>query len=127
MTPQVRDKVLKHVEHSRQYFENGREAFDKQEISKAGELFWGSVTQAFHALAAYRDRTIESHRDLKNFVIQISQEVSDDSLFPTFQIAEILHKGFYDMDVDLYDLESNLPNVEHAIEVVLDLIPGDST
>ena len=69
MTPQVRDKVLKHLEHSRQYFEDGREAFDTQETSKAGELSWGSVTQAFHGLAAYRDRPIESHRDLENFVI----------------------------------------------------------
>ncbi|MDA1129039.1 MAG: hypothetical protein O2913_10110 [Chloroflexi bacterium] len=46
-------------------------ALQNREAGKAGELLWGSVAQALEAVATYKDRIIQSHRDLKNFAIQL--------------------------------------------------------
>ena len=127
MTPtsETAAKVRRHLEHCGQYFDTGREALDQNEISKAGELFWGSVTQAFHALAVVRGVDVASHRRLKNFAIQVSNEAGDPNIIGGFMTAEILHKGFYDVDVESADLEAGLPLFRHTIAAVSGLIPGN--
>ena len=76
-TPETEAKVRRHLGHSRQYFENCREALDQNEVSKAGELLWGSVAQIFHALATVRGVDVQRHRRLKNFAIHVSNETED--------------------------------------------------
>lgn len=124
-TDETAAKVRRHLEHCDQYFDNGREALAKNEVSKAGELFWGSVTQPFHALAVVRGVDVASHRRLKNFAIQVSNEVGDLNIISGFLAAEILHKGFYDVDVEVTDLEVGIPLFRLTIAAVRDLIPGD--
>ena len=127
-TPEIAAKVHRHLEHSRQYFDNCREALDKDEISKAGELLWGSVTQVFHALATVRGVDVQKHRRLKNFAINVSSETEDpQKTIGGFLSAEILHKGFYDVDVDRTDLEAGIPVVRYTIDTVSSLIPSDLT
>ena len=114
ISPDTASKARRHLEHSVQYFENCREALDKDEISKAGELLWGSVTQVFHALATVRGVDVQRHRRLKNFAIQVSNEVGDIHVMGGFNSAEILHKGFYDVDVERADLEAGIPVVRYT-------------
>ena len=128
MTPtrESEAKVRRHLQHSSQYFVNCREALDRNEVSKAGELLWGSVTQVFHALATVRGVNVQRHRRLKNFAIQVSNETEDpQKTMGGFLSAEILHKGFYDVDVEHADLEAGIPIVRYTIDTVSDLIPGD--
>ena len=125
VTDETAAKVRRHLEHCGQYFDNGREALDKNEISKAGELFWGSVTQPFHALAVVRGVDVASHRRLKNFAIQVSDETGDLNIIGGFMTAEILHKGFYDVDVERSDLVAGIPLFQYTIAAVSDLIPGN--
>ena len=126
LTPDTAAKARRHLEHSSQYFENCREALDKDEVSKAGELLWGSVTQVFHALATVRGVNVQRHRRLKNFAIQVSNETEDpDKTMGGFLSAEILHKGFYDVDVERVDLEAGIPIVRYTMDTVSKLIPND--
>ena len=125
MTSDIQLKVRRHLEHSEQYFENGQEALGKREVSKAGEMFWGSVTQAFHALAVVRGVDVERHRRLKNFAIHVSNQTGDPYLLAGFESAEILHKGYYDIDVELEDLEAAVPIAKRTIETVRSLIPAE--
>ena len=119
-------KAQRHLAHSSQYFDNCREALNKDEVSKAGELLWGSVTQVFHALATIRGVDVQRHRRLKNFAIQVSNETEDpDKTMGGFLSAEILHKGFYDVDVERVDLEAGIPIVRYTMETVSQLIPND--
>ena len=120
-------KVRRHLEHCGQYFDNGREALAKNEISKAGELFWGSVTQPFHALAVVRGVDVASHRRLKNFAIQVSNEAGDPNIIGGFMAAEILYKGFYDGEVELGDIEAGIPLFRYTIDAVRGMIPGNFT
>ena len=118
-------KVRRHLEHCGQYFDNGREALDKNEVSKAGELFWGSVTLAFRALAVVRGVDVASHRRLKNFAIQVSNEAGDPNIIGGFMTAEILHKGFYDVDVERSDLEAGIPLFRYTIDAARGMITGN--
>ena len=125
-TPDTAAKVRRHLEHSDQYFENSQEALAKNEVSKAGELLWGSVAQVFHALATVRGVDVQRHRRLKNFAIHVSNETEDPpKTIGGFLAAEILHKGFHDVDVERTDLEAGIPLARYTIEAVSNLIPGD--
>ena len=125
-TPEIAAKARRHLEHSDQYFENCREALDKDEVSKAGELLWGSVSQVFHALATVRGVDVQRHRRLKNFAIQVAGETEDpEKTMGGFLAAEILHKGFYDVDVERVDLEAGIPIVSFTMATVSDLIPSE--
>ncbi len=126
ITPEIGAKARRHLEHSRQYFDNCREALEKDEVSKAGELLWGSVTQVLHALATVRGVDVQRHRRLKNFAIQVSNETEDpEKAMGGFLSAEILHKGFYDVDVERIDLEAGIPIVRYTMDAVSKLIPND--
>ena len=126
LTADTAAKVRRHLEHSTQYFENCREALDKDEVSKAGELLWGSVSQVFHALATIRGVDVQRHRRLKNFAIHVSSETEDPAkTIGGFLSAELLHNGFYDVDVERTDLEAGIPVVRYTIDTVSDLIPED--
>lgn len=118
-------KVRRHLEHCGQYFDNGREALAKNEISKAGEMFWGSVTQVFQALAVVRGVDVASERRLKNFAILVSNEAGDPGIIGGFMAAEILYKEFYDGEVELGDIEAGIPLFRYTIDAVRDLIPGN--
>ena len=39
--------------------------------------------------------------------------------------AEILHKGFYDIDVELTDIQNGVPIARRVIDVVAGLIPEE--
>ena len=126
LNPHAAAKVRRHLEHSDQYFENCREALDKNEVSKAGELLWGSVTQVFHALATVRGVDVQRHRRLKNFAIHISNETEDpQKTIGGFLSAEILHKGFYDVDVERIDLEAGIPLIKYTMDTIINLIPAE--
>ena len=126
LTPEPAAKVRRHLEHSSQYYENCLEALDKGEVSKAGELLWGSVSQVFHALATVRGIDVQRHRRLKNFAIHVSNETEDpQKTIGGFLSAEILHKGFYDVDVERTDLEAGIPLVTYTMDTINNLIPDD--
>ena len=126
LSPEAAAKVRRHLEHSTQYFENCREALDKDEVAKAGELLWGSVSQVFHALATLRGVDVKRHRRLKNFAIHVSNETEDpDKTIGGFLSAELLHNGFYDVDVERTDLEAGIPVVRYTIDKVSNLIPAE--
>ena len=60
-----------HIFHCRQYMDNMLEALQKNEPGKAGEMLWGSITQAVHAVDAWRGPVIGGHRGLLNFARNI--------------------------------------------------------
>ena len=125
MIPETMDKIQRHLEHSDIYFANVQVALDKEEVTKAGEMLWGSVTQVFHALAAVRGANVETHRNLKNFAIIVSNQLDDPYILAGFMTAEILHKGFYDIDVELTDIQNAAPIARRVIDVVAGLIPEE--
>ena len=121
------DEVRRHVAHSRQYLNNAFVALQDGEAGKAGELLWGSVTQAFHALAAFRQRNVATHRSLKNFVIWIGDSTRDSSLRGDFEALEKCHDNFYDVTQTTEDVEDIIPTVNRLIDRAFRLLPPEFT
>jgi hypothetical protein len=117
--------VQSHAVHSRQYHENAIALLQQDEAAKAGELIWGSLAQAFHALAAANNQEIKPHRDLKNFAIQLSREMLDESIAINFDLAENLHFNFYVVQREVGDIMLVLPLVEELRQKIFNLIPPE--
>ena len=115
-----------HIFHCRQYMDNALEALNKDEPGKAGELLWGSVSQAIHAVDAWRGAVIDDHRSLMNFAYhRIGREI-DDQDFPTrVEAASSLHHNFYVPTRTRADLELLVPGIQRAISQVLALLPEE--
>ena len=118
--------VDNHLRHCRQYMDNALEALGKDEPGKAGEMLWGSITQAVYAVDAWRGAVIEDHRGLVNFVRRIGAEI-DDPYFPNnFQSARSLHHNFYIQIETVAEVEALLPGIQRAIAQILALLPDDA-
>ena len=124
-TEAIAAAVQIHVVHSRQYLENGLIALRDGEAGKAGELLWGSVAQAVQALAASRNRQVESHRDLKNFTLQLAIDLNDVTIRQDFIVAESLHHNFYEVQQETQDVALVVATVERLVNKLLGLIPPE--
>ena len=114
-----------HVSHCRQYMYNALEALGKNEPGKAGELLWGSITQAVHAVDAWRGPVVSRHRGLLNFARNLSREIDDDNFHNNFLASKSLHDNFYHPDLETDDVEFALPGIQRAISQVLSLLPEE--
>ena len=114
------------VIHSRQYLENGLDALQNGEAGKAGELLWGSVAQAVYAVAVFRNTSVQTHRELKNFVIQLARDLSDQSIEKDFIIAESLHHNFYEVQQEPEDIVIVVPTVRGLVGKLIKLIPPEA-
>ena len=128
MTPtsEAVPKVRRHLEHCRQYMDNALDALGKDEPGKAGELLWGSITQAVHAVDAWRGPVIDDHRSLMNFAYhRIGREI-DDPFFPiSVEAASSLHHNFYVPTRTREDMELLIPGIRNAITQILALLPEE--
>ena len=121
-----RPAVANHLLHCRQYMDNALEALGKDEPGKAGEMLWGSIAQAVHAVDAWRGVVIEDHRGLMNFARRIGAEI-DDPYFPNnFQSARSLHHNCYIPVETVAEVEALLPGIRRAIAQILALLPDDA-
>ena len=114
-----------HIFHCRQYMDNALEALDKNEPGKAGELIWGSVTQAVHAVDAWRGPVIDDHRRLMNFARDLGREIGDAAYPNNFRSARSLHQNFYIPVETREEIEELLPGIQQAINQILALLPDE--
>ena len=119
------DAVQSHLVHSRQYFENADSTLHEGEAGKAGELLWGSVAQAVHAVAVSKGLPVKTHRELKNFVIQIARDLDDETIATNFALAESLHHNFYVVQQEPEDIALVLPAIREIISKLISLIPPE--
>ena len=114
-----------HVFHCQQYMDNALEALQKNEPGKAGEMLWGSITQAVHAVDAWRGPVVIRHRSLLSFARNLSREIDDDNFHNNFLATKSLHENFYHPALEIDDVEFALPGIQRAISQVLALLPEE--
>jgi len=115
--------IQRYIEHALQYLENGLIALQKGEAGKAGELLWGGVAEATHALAATKNVPLPSHRQLHNFVLRIAEELGDKSIAEDFLLAESLHHNYYEVELEPRDVEVVVPRIRELVTKLFKLIP----
>ena len=121
-----REAAGNHLFHCRQYMDNALEALQKNEPGKAGELLWGSITQALHAVDAWRGPRIDSHRDLINFARDIGRETGDPNFPLMIGAARSLHNNFYVPVETREEVEDLLPGIQSGINQILNLLPDEA-
>ena len=126
MTTGSIDAIQRFVLHAQQYLGNALLALQNGEAGKAGELLWGSVAQAINAVAASRNRSIATHRDLKNFALQLARELNDSNIEKNFIVVESLHHNFYDVQQEPQDIELVVPATQELVNRLLALIPPET-
>jgi hypothetical protein len=112
-----------HVFHCQQYMDNALEALQKNEPGKAGELLWGSVTQA---VDAWRGPVIDDQRSLMNFAYSLETEIGDPSFRFVLRSASSLHHNFYVPVDTVEEIERLLPGMQAATTDILGLLPDEA-
>ena len=120
------ESARNHVFHCRQYMDNALDALGKDEPGKAGELIWGSITQAVHAVDAWRGPVIDDHRRLMNFSRDLGREIGDPAYPNNFGSARSLHQNFYIPVETREEVEDLLPGIQRAINQILALLPEEA-
>ncbi|MBI4181801.1 MAG: hypothetical protein HY520_02435 [Candidatus Aenigmarchaeota archaeon] len=101
----MNDAVLQFLNVRDRYFSNAENPIQKRDFRKASELLWGAIAQAMKALGASSGITIRTRGQIRDFVKQIAQDMSDPAFFKTFRQLEALHRNFYDEEI----LEEEFP------------------
>ena len=120
------EAIRRYGVHAKQYLANGLVALQNAEAGKAGELLWGSVAEALQAVAAYSNIPVKSHRDLKNFAIQLARQLNDQTIEKNFIMAESLHHNFYDVQQEPIDIMLVVPSVQELLAKLFSLIPPEA-
>jgi hypothetical protein len=105
--------------------DNVLEALQKDEPGKAGEMLWGSIAQAVHAVDAWRGPVIGDHRGLLNFATNLAQEIEDPAYLGIFLGTQRLHDNFYVPEAPKETIEAALPGIRQIIAEVLALLPDE--
>ncbi len=110
-TPQ--SVVRAYVDRSDQYWQQAQELLDQQEIEKASELAWGSVVERVKALALARTGAdLRSHREVRDYVKRIANQIPDEELYRRYREAESLHINFYESYFDIDEVRMSFAAIE---------------
>lgn len=126
MTSDTIATIERYVVHSKQYLANALLALQDGEAGKAGELLWGSVAEAVHALAATKNVPLQSHRQLHNFVLSVSEELADESVAGDLLLAESLHHNYYEVQLEPRDVQVVVPRIRVLVNKLIGLLPSEA-
>ena len=121
------NQIEKYAEQSLHYLNNAAKYIDKEDIGKASEFLWGSVAQAVKALAASKGFSLKKYSKIRDFVMQLSRELDDSTIYSVYMNAYALHLNFYEMDMDMTDIRRMSEDIRKLVGKILHLIPGQNS
>jgi len=120
---EIKERIEKHRLQSSHYFENALRFIEKGDAEKASEFLWGSVAQALKAVAASKEIPLKSHKQLRDYAIELARQLKDEGIKNTFDLAQSLHSNFYETGLLLEDVAIGAENVRGTLIKLLSLIP----
>lgn len=102
-------------ERGLRYWRQVKEHLQRNELSKATELAWGSLVETFKALAATEGKELRTHREIREYARRVALSTGDEQLFHCFRDAEAAHSNFYQEFMDLTDTREVLAKIEQAL------------
>ena len=121
---EVKESIEKYRAQSIHYLENAFSFIEAGDAEKASEFLWGSMAEALKAVAASKEIWLRSHRDLRDYAMDLAKQLQDESIRNTFDRAQSLHSNFYESGLMLEDVVICAEDVERAVGKLLSLIPG---
>lgn len=120
-------KIKKYRTQSVHYFENALHFIELGDIEKASEFLWGSIAQALKAMAATKDRPLRSHNAIRDYAIELSRALKDDTIRHAFDKAQSLHSNFYESELTIEDVVIGAEDVKLAVSKLLKLLPEETS
>src|SRR5688500_3871631 len=78
------------------YLEDADKLLAEGDFVQASEKYWGAVAEMVKAIAEERGWRHFNHRELREAVSRIANEMDDADVRRLFSIAEALHANFYE-------------------------------
>ena len=108
------------VEHyqslSEKYLGEARELLKKGDLVQVSEKFWGAAVLTIKMLAAKKGLKLEEHGSLWAFVSTLSRMSSDEELVRLFGEVNVLHRNFYENEMDKDAVEIIARDAEKLVE-----------
>lgn len=117
--------VRRHATAADVYLQNALAFLERREAGKAGELLWGGIAEALHAVAAWRNTPVKNHKGLRQLVGAIAKETRDGDIAVGFSVAERLHGNFYEVELEPEDIAASVAPILLAVRKILGLIPPE--
>ena len=125
---EIKERIKKYKAQSSHYLENAFISLEVGNLEKASEFLWGSMAQALKAVAASRDIRLKSHKDIRDYAMELARTLPDESIRHAFNSAQSLHSNFYESGLMLEDVAMGAEDVKVAVARLLNLIPkGEPT
>ncbi len=124
---EAKRRIKKYKTQSIHYFENALHSIEAGDAEKGSEFLWGSMAQALKAVAASKEIRIRSHRQLRNYAMELARALRDDSIRHAFDYAQSLHSNFYESGLTLEDVTIGADDVKTTVAKLLNLIPDEET
>lgn len=106
------DKYASMVLH---YSHNAEKYLKSKDYHKASEMTWGTMSCALKTVAARKNQEINSHRDLGKFAEMLSKKEYDKEIFDSFSLASMLHRNFYESNLDPMQVKSICSRVAKTV------------
>ena len=122
---ELKERIKKYKAQSVHYFENALKFIAAGDAEKASEFLWGSMTQALKAVAGSRDIWLKSHKDIRDYALELARALKDEDIRHAFDKAQSLHSNFYESGLMLEDVVIAAEEVKAAVAKLLNLIPEE--
>ena len=124
---EAKERIKKYKTQSVHYFENALKFIEAGDAEKASEFLWGSMTQALKAVAGSRNIRLRSHKDVRDYAMELARAQRDESIRHAFGYAQSLHSNFYESGLTLEDVVMGAEDVKEAVAKLLNFIPEEKT
>ena len=82
------------------YSHNAEKYLKIKDYHKASEMMWGAMSCCVKTVAATKNESIKSHRQLGEYARKIAKMENDKEVFYSFSQASMLHSNFYESNLD---------------------------
>ena len=122
---ETKKRTKRYRTQSVHYFENALRFIEAGDAEKASEFLWGSMAQALKAVAASRDIQLKSHKDIRDYAMELARTPQDENIRHAFNNAQSLHSNFYESGLILEDVVIGAEDVKTAVAKLLSFIPEE--
>ena len=121
---EVKENIEKYKAQSMHYLENAFKFIKAGDEEKASEFLWGSMAEGIKAVAASKEIWLKSHKDLRNYAMELARALPDESIRNTFLHAQSLHSNFYETGLLMEDVIMCAEEVRATLDKLFKLIDG---
>jgi len=121
-SPDPETKSELHFKLSEKYLKDAEEFLAKEDYVQASEKAWGAASQIVKALAAREGKELKSHRELHNYVAELSRKKKDREITRCWLIATSLHQNFYENWLPGETVRSAVEDIKTFIEKLSQLL-----